>query len=146
MVQGHVDGVGEIVSIEREEDAVWYRIRASKDILKYVVTKGYIAIDGTSLTVCDVDEESFTIMMIPHTQSIVRGFLPQLGFFFPELNILRAYRSLCRPKRLETVSTWKSISQESTLKSLWPCGGRPHGGFASCAQEKHDTGASVLPC
>jgi len=71
MVQGHVDGVGEIVSIEREEDAVWYRIRASKDILKYVVTKGYIAIDGTSLTVCDVDEESFTIMMIPHTQSIV---------------------------------------------------------------------------
>ncbi len=67
IVSGHIDGRGSIVSMEREDSAVWVTIRAEKEILRYIIEKGSIAIDGISLTVAYVDEEVFKISMIPHT-------------------------------------------------------------------------------
>lgn len=72
-VQGHVDCTGEIIEKYFEKDSLWLRVCIPKEYIKYVVPKGFIAIDGTSLTVCDVDASmgSFTFMLIAHTQQNV---------------------------------------------------------------------------
>ncbi len=66
-VSGHVDGIGEIVKKQRQDNAVYYEIKVSDDLRKYIVVKGSIAIDGTSLTVFNVTDDSFIISIIPHT-------------------------------------------------------------------------------
>ncbi|KUG03774.1 riboflavin synthase eubacterial/eukaryotic [hydrocarbon metagenome] len=70
LVQGHVDGVGTIISKIPEDIAIAYRIKAGPEILKYVVAKGSIAVDGISLTVIEVREDSFTVSLIPHTSKL----------------------------------------------------------------------------
>lgn len=67
IVSGHIDGTGSIVSLKREENAVWVKIRADKSILDLIVEKGSVAIDGISLTVADLTEETFSVSIIPHT-------------------------------------------------------------------------------
>jgi riboflavin synthase len=69
-VQGHVDGTGEIIDRWQDEDSLFFKIRVTPDMLKYIVPKGFIAIDGTSLTVCEVDytEQFFTFMLVGYTQ------------------------------------------------------------------------------
>ncbi|KAM5575136.1 riboflavin synthase [Rosa sericea] len=80
-LQGHVDGTGEIVSMVPEEDSLWIKVKTTKEILKYVVPKGYIAVDGTSLTVVDVfdDEECFNFMLVAYTQQKVVIPLKKVG-------------------------------------------------------------------
>ncbi len=68
IVSGHIDGTGTISSIKTEENAVWYRIKAGDEILKHIVEKGSIAIDGISLTVADVQKNEFAVSVIPHTR------------------------------------------------------------------------------
>lgn len=70
IVAGHVDGVGHIANIRRDDTAVWYTVHAGPEILRYVVEKGSITIDGISLTVARVDSRSFAISAIPHTVSV----------------------------------------------------------------------------
>lgn len=67
IVSGHIDGTGVIRSMVREENAVWVTVAASPELLKYIVEKGSVAIDGISLTVAYVDEASFKVSVIPHT-------------------------------------------------------------------------------
>ncbi|NLK93584.1 MAG: riboflavin synthase [Clostridiales bacterium] len=67
VVSGHIDGVGEIVDIKKEEISTWITIKASNEILKYIVEKGSISINGVSLTVAYVDEVIFKVSIIPHT-------------------------------------------------------------------------------
>lgn len=67
IVAGHVDGIGTIVDIQKDDVAVWYTIQAKEEIMRYIIEKGSIAIDGISLTVARVDEDSFAISAIPHT-------------------------------------------------------------------------------
>jgi riboflavin synthase len=69
-VQGHVDGTGEIIDRWTDADSLFFKIRVTPDMLKYIVPKGFIAIDGTSLTVCEVDytEQFFTFMLVGYTQ------------------------------------------------------------------------------
>ena len=67
IVSGHIDGVGEIISLVKDDNATWVSIKTSSDILKYVVEKGSIAIDGISLTVAHIDNEIFKVSIIPHT-------------------------------------------------------------------------------
>ncbi len=69
IVSGHIDGTGAIEKITREGNAVRYLIAASPDILRGVVEKGSIAIDGISLTVTTVQTEHFEVSVIPHTLS-----------------------------------------------------------------------------
>jgi riboflavin synthase len=72
-VQGHVDGTGTILEFKREDDSLWVKIGTPSAILQNVIHKGYIAIDGTSLTVCEVNtkENWFNVMLIQHTQNHV---------------------------------------------------------------------------
>ena len=67
IVSGHIDGIGKIVNIDKKDDGTWFTINADKDILKYIIRKGSISIDGISLTVAHVDDEVFKVSVIPHT-------------------------------------------------------------------------------
>lgn len=67
IVTGHIDGVGKIVEIKKDEIATWYRIQTNKKIMQYLIEKGSIAIDGISLTIVDFTEDSFRVSVIPHT-------------------------------------------------------------------------------
>ena len=67
IVSGHIDGTGHVRSLRREDNAVWVRIAASPDILRYIVEKGSIAIDGISLTIASVTAQDFAVSVIPHT-------------------------------------------------------------------------------
>jgi len=69
IVSGHIDGVGKICSITKDDIAIWYKISADKAIMRYVVAKGSIAIDGISLTVAAVERNDFAVSIIPHTLS-----------------------------------------------------------------------------
>ncbi|GAV23716.1 riboflavin synthase [Carboxydothermus pertinax] len=75
IVQGHVDEVGWIYEIKPWEIAKLITIKATRDFLKYLVPKGSVAIDGISLTVVNVYEDSFTVSIIPHTfQNTTLGY------------------------------------------------------------------------
>ncbi|WP_297132619.1 riboflavin synthase [Terrisporobacter sp.] len=67
IVSGHIDGTGRIIKVQRDDNAVWYTITTSDNLMKYIVEKGSIAIDGISLTVAKVDCKSFSVSIIPHT-------------------------------------------------------------------------------
>jgi riboflavin synthase len=67
IVQGHVDGTGTVVSVADEGNSRVVRIEAPADVLRYVVEKGSIAVDGVSLTVSGVDDEAFEVSLIPET-------------------------------------------------------------------------------
>lgn len=67
IVAGHVDGTGTIEKLAREDNAVWVHVSASPKILRYVIEKGSITIDGISLTVAGVDDKGFQVSVIPHT-------------------------------------------------------------------------------
>lgn len=69
IVAGHIDGTGKIEEIRRDETAVWYRVSAEPEVLRYIVEKGSITIDGISLTVAAVSENDFQVSIIPHTQA-----------------------------------------------------------------------------
>lgn len=68
IVAGHVDGTGRIVGMERDDTAIWITVSAPGRILRYIIEKGSITIDGVSLTVAYVDDEVFKVSVIPHTQ------------------------------------------------------------------------------
>lgn len=67
IVSGHIDGTGRVASLVREENAVWVRIDTSDKILRYIIEKGSVAIDGISLTVAEVGPGYFKVSVIPHT-------------------------------------------------------------------------------
>ena len=67
MVAGHIDGTGTITDIRKDDNAVWYTIAAEQQILRYIIEKGSIAIDGISLTVAAVSKADFSVSIIPHT-------------------------------------------------------------------------------
>jgi riboflavin synthase len=67
VVQGHVDGVGSVVDAASDGFARRVRIEAPPDVMRYVIEKGSIAVDGVSLTVAELDDRSFTVSLIPET-------------------------------------------------------------------------------
>ena len=67
IVAGHVDGTGTITSMTKDDNAIWIQIKTDTSVLKYIVEKGSITIDGISLTVASVDEKGFAVSVIPHT-------------------------------------------------------------------------------
>ncbi len=76
IVTGHIDGVGTIYEKKNDGIAVWYTIKTSNDILKYIVKKGSVCLDGVSLTVAEIDDKSFKVSIIPHTltETILNNF------------------------------------------------------------------------
>ena len=79
IVSGHVDGVGTIISKEKKDIAIIVRISTKANILRYIVPKGSIAIDGTSLTVIEIGTDYFTVSLIPHTANLTTVGLKSLG-------------------------------------------------------------------
>ncbi len=67
IVSGHIDGTGEVVGIKPAHNSIWYRIQTTPKLMRYIIEKGSITIDGISLTVVDTDETSFRVSIIPHT-------------------------------------------------------------------------------
>ncbi len=70
IVSGHIDGTGTVQSVEPDDNAVWYTIAAAPELLRYIVEKGSVTIDGISLTVAAVDESCFRVSVIPHTRQV----------------------------------------------------------------------------
>lgn len=70
LVSGHIDGVGRVKSIAKEDIATVFTIEAPEEVLRYMIKKGSIAVDGISLTVVDFDVSSFRVSIIPHTASL----------------------------------------------------------------------------
>lgn len=70
IVSGHIDGTGTVSAIEKDDNAVWYTIKTTPGILRYIIEKGSVAIDGISLTVANVGRDFFRVSIIPHTASI----------------------------------------------------------------------------
>ena len=69
IVQGHVDGVGEVLDVRAEGDAEIWTFAAPDSVLRYAVEKGSVCIDGISLTVVSVEDGRFTVSILPHTRS-----------------------------------------------------------------------------
>lgn len=69
IVSGHVDGTGRIVEVKKDDNAIWYTIQATPQLMRYIVEKGSVTIDGISLTVAKVAQDNFSISAIPHTVS-----------------------------------------------------------------------------
>ncbi len=67
MVTGHVDGVGTILRIRKDDNAVLYRIQCKPALLHFMVEKGSVTVDGVSLTITEVAGEHFSVSLIPHT-------------------------------------------------------------------------------
>lgn len=70
IVSGHIDGTGTILSMRKEENAIWMRVACEPKLLGLIVEKGSICIDGISLTVAEVGPDFFAVSLIPHTASI----------------------------------------------------------------------------
>lgn len=84
LVSGHIDGTGILEGYEKEDNAVWATISASPAILKYIIRKGSVALDGVSLTVAYVDNAAFKVSIIPHTKDMTTILRKNIG---DEINI-----------------------------------------------------------
>lgn len=67
IVSGHIDGTGILRSYEREGNAVWVTIAAGEELMRYIIMKGSVALDGVSLTVARLYKDAFAVSLIPHT-------------------------------------------------------------------------------
>ncbi|WP_427337789.1 riboflavin synthase [Caloranaerobacter sp. DY30410] len=79
LVSGHIDGTGKILSFDKEDNAVWVTIKPPEELLKYIIYKGSIAIDGISLTVAYIDNKVFKVSIIPHTKKVTTLIEKSLG-------------------------------------------------------------------
>jgi len=79
IVSGHIDGTGVVVDKTQEDNAIWITIETNKDVLKYIVMKGSVALDGTSLTISYIDEKCFKVSLIPLTAGVTTLGSKQVG-------------------------------------------------------------------
>jgi riboflavin synthase len=113
-VSGHADGLGVIKSKKPVDNAVYYEIEVSSDILQFIIYKGSITVDGTSLTVFGLSENSFTISLIPHTTSeTIIGFKGTGDIVNVECDMLGKYIEHFLSKRFHGSQT----NRKSTITS-----------------------------
>ena len=111
IVSGHIDGKGRIISIESKEDGTWFTINAPDEILKYIIFKGSIAIDGISLTVAYVDNEIFKVSVIPHTlENTILSYKSEGSYVNLENDMVGKY--------IETFSSFQSESNKSEKSGI----------------------------
>ena len=79
LVSGHIEGVGRILHRQEDGNALLFEIACDKTITRYIVKKGSVAVDGISLTVADVDENSFQVGVIPHTAAVTTLGFKRVG-------------------------------------------------------------------
>ena len=92
IVQGHVDGTGKVLSVEQDGEAHNFKFEAGDSIMRYVVEKGFVAVDGTSLTVVDCDYRTFSVTIVPYTwENTVFGSLSPGDTVNLEVDIIAKY-------------------------------------------------------
>ena len=92
LVSGHVDGIGEIHSIDEDGDSVRIKVEVQGDIMKYIANKGSICINGVSLTVNSVESNIFDVNIVPHTFSVTTlGDLKLKSFVNLEIDLIARY-------------------------------------------------------
>lgn len=79
IVSGHIDGTGRIRDIRQDDNAIWLTVECDSNLLRYIIEKGSIAIQGISLTVGRVDSGSFAVSLIPHTQQVTTLHAARIG-------------------------------------------------------------------
>ncbi|MDG5787667.1 riboflavin synthase [Evansella sp. AB-P1] len=110
-VTGHVDGIGKILSKHQEHNAVYYEIEVDPSLRKYMMMKGSVAVDGTSLTIFGLTDKSFTISIIPHTiQETIIGNKGQGDIVNVECDMLAKY--------IEELISQRTISSENLSGKL----------------------------
>ena len=92
IVSGHIDGVGKILSMRTEGNAVFIEVQAENFLLKQIAPKGSVALDGISLTVVDATSEKFSVSMIPHTREVTNFKFKRVGSLINiETDVLAKY-------------------------------------------------------
>ena len=115
IVQGHVDGVGTLLSMHESDNARVLTISAGPDILKYVVEKGSISLDGISLTVASADMDRFTVWIIPHTWQVTSLSARKVGDILNlEVDVIAKY--------VERLLTFAQPKSDNLIQSLVAAG------------------------
>ena len=92
VVSGHIDGVGTIKSMIPEKNAIIITVKTEKKILRYIATKGSIALDGMSLTVVNAGENDFSVSLIPHTRDVTNFKYKKVGSLINiEVDVMARY-------------------------------------------------------
>lgn len=122
IVSGHVDGTGVIVSMKKEENAVWVSIGTNENILKYIVEKGSITIDGISLTVAYVDDHIFKVSIIPHTGAQTTLLGKKIGDSVNlENDLIGKYVEKMLKSRMQSAGVRSSVIDEDYLRKYGFC-------------------------
>lgn len=79
IVSGHIDGTGRIVDHRKDDTALWLTIECDSSLMRYIIQKGSITVQGVSLTVAQVNERSFSVSLIPHTQAVTTLHRARIG-------------------------------------------------------------------
>lgn len=119
LVSGHIDGTGKLSQRIREDNAIWLMIETPSELLRYIVPKGSVTLDGVSLTVAKVDESSLSVSLIPHTANLTILGSRKVGDLINiECDIIGKYvEKLLQPSPPDMNSN-ASSSRESTGISL----------------------------
>lgn len=116
-VSGHVDGVGVIRKKSQEHNAVYYEIEIPKHLRKFMIMKGSVCVDGTSLTIFGLTDDSFTISIIPHTiEETIIGGKGQGDIVNIECDMLAKYMDQLLSRRTGTDESSSEKLTESFLK------------------------------
>lgn len=116
-VSGHVDGVGVILEKTPVHNAVYYKIQVPEQLTDYLVKKGSITVDGTSLTIFDVEQNVFTISLIPHTMSqTILGFKGKGDIVNLECDMLVKYMDHLMNRKQQSTSQKQNKLTESFLE------------------------------
>jgi len=117
LVSGHIDGIGTVKRIREEENAAWLSIQADPSILRYIVERGSVALDGISLTVVKADAFTFEVSIIPHTQKITTLAMRRTGDTVNiECDIIAKYaEKLLKPGNQESKITLEFLARNDFL-------------------------------
>ena len=114
-VSGHIDGTGTITKTQKDDNAVWFTIKTTDKVLRYIIEKGSVAIDGISLTVAKTDNDSFSISVIPHTAEMTTLIGKRTGDI---VNI----ENVCIGKYVEKLMFPRQEKSNITIDFLNKCG------------------------
>jgi riboflavin synthase len=120
LVSGHIDGIGTITGYSNEDNAVWVTIKTSSELLRYIVQKGSIAIDGISLTVAYVDEAIFKVSIIPHTKEVTTLLQKKVGDIVNlECDVIGKYVEKLLQPQLQVQTKLKSQLMSQPQRESW---------------------------
>jgi riboflavin synthase len=114
-VQGHIDGIACIARIEAEGEAFNYYFETTPELLRYIVPKGFVAVDGASLTVVNVDAHGFSVTLIPHTQQWTVMGKERVGYLVNiEVDIMGKYIEKLMGERLSSLDRRIAMLENAT--------------------------------